>query len=291
MRTTFQELIDAGLIINIDQKPLRYLDIGLLPLLLRSNDRCHPGGFSLAILQRNSQAIGEGVALPEGQGGIPCFLEEPFRSRIRIHTHDVTRFNIMPDDSERQVPVDYPSPPFSTNFDLVLLDAHRFDTGDETPVSWEPERMVFAQLSIAFEYLTLGGIVVIRLGNPTHDQTVVILYILSRLFENIEVHKPISSHNHRGSFYAVALGFQKDTFKDTNFLHSVLETLRDCWWKATFGGQDGKGVNLGEWWEEIVKTDDLPELFGERLIQLTLPLWEIQSEGLKKYLIKNGVGI
>jgi 23S rRNA U2552 (ribose-2'-O)-methylase RlmE/FtsJ len=254
-----------------------------------SNERCHPGGFSLAMFQRNSEATGEGVALPESQGGIRCFLEEPMRSRIHIHTHDVTRFNLMPKDSEMHVPADYPPPPFSTKFDLILLDAHRFDTGDETIVSWEPVRMIFSQLSIAFEYLTVGGIVVIRLGNPTHDQTAAIMYILSRLFESIKVHKPISSHDHRKSFYTVASGFQKDTFENSNFLQSVLETFRDCWWKTTFGGQDGKGVNVGEWWEEIVRTEDLPELFGERLIQLSLPLWEIQTEGLKKYFGSNGI--
>jgi hypothetical protein len=192
----------------------------------------------------------------------------------------------MPKDSEMYVPLDYPPPPFSTKFDLVLLDAHRFDGVD---VSWEPERMVFSQLSIAFEYLTIGGIVAIRLGNPTHDKTVAILYILSCLFESVKTHKPTSSHDHRKSFYAVASGFQKDTVKNTDFLHSVLETLRDCWWETTFGGQDGKGANVGEWWEEIFQTDDLPQLFGEKLIQLSLPLWEIQSEGLKNYFIKNGM--
>ena len=203
MRDTFQELIDTKLIVNINKQSLKYLDIGFRFLKTHFDDRCHPGGFSLAILQHNKKAAGEGIALPEVQGGIPCLLIPVYRQRIRIYSHDVTRFNLSPNPIDKPVPPEYPAVPFSEDnkFDLVLLDAHRFETGNETPVAWEPQRMLLSQLIIAFEYTAIQGIVVIRLGNPQRDQTAAILYILSQLFQTVNVHKPISSHKHRGSFY------------------------------------------------------------------------------------------
>ena len=67
--------------------------------------------------------------------------------------------------------------------------------------------------------------------------------------------------------------------------------MRDRWWTATFGGEDGKGTDPLEWWEEIVPTGHLPSLFGEELLQLALPVWRTQVAGLEEYLTKNGINI
>ena len=67
--------------------------------------------------------------------------------------------------------------------------------------------------------------------------------------------------------------------------------MRNRWWTATFGGDDGKGINPVEWWEEIVVTDHLPSLFGEELFQLALPVWRTQVTGLQEHLTKNGINI
>lgn len=74
-------------------------------------------------------------------------------------------------------------------------------------------------------------------------------------------------------------------------LSSVINVLRVRWWDATFGGDEGKGTNPLEWWEEIVKTDHLPDLFGERLLELALPIWRTQIDGLEEYFIMNGISI
>jgi hypothetical protein len=58
-------------------------------------------------------------------------------------------------------------------------------------------------------------------------------------------------------------------------------------WEATFGGEDGKRINPGEWWDEIIPTDKLPELFGETLVALALPVWVTQIDGLKAYFAKH----
>ena len=243
----------------------------------------------MAILQRNWRATGEGIALPEIQGGSPCLLNSRYRRRIRIHNHDVTRYNFNLDDIENPVPDSYPALPFSTKFDLTILDAHRFESGNEILVAWEPQRMLISQLIIALEYTSVGGVIVIRLGNPHSDQTAAILYILKLLFHTVKAHKPTSSHNHRGSFYAVAGGFQKEMTKDRGLLKLVREVLCRKWWEATFGGEAGRGINPGEWWEEIVPTDKLPELFGETLVELALPIWATQIEGLRTYFTKHGI--
>jgi 23S rRNA U2552 (ribose-2'-O)-methylase RlmE/FtsJ len=292
MQLTFQELIETRLVVNINQETLNYLDVGYHSSRSYFDDRCNPGGFSLVILQSNENAKGEGIALPKSQGGIQCLLPPSCRPRIRIHSHDVTRYNLSPNPIDKPVPLEYTAVPFSesSKFDLVLLDAHRFETGNETPVGWEPQRMLLSQLIIAFEYTAADGVVIIRLGNPQRDQTAAVLYILSQLFQAVKIHKPVSSHQHRGSFYAVATGFQNDCTQ-TSLLRSVIKIMRDRWWEATFGGEDGKGINPLEWWEEIVLTDHLPTLFGEKLLQLALPVWKTQIAGLEEYFIKNGIDI
>ena len=148
--------------------------------------------------------------------------------------------------------------------------------------------MILSQLIIAFEFMALNGIVVIRLGNIQRDKTVATLYLLSLLFEKLNVLKPRSSHKHRGSFYAVAAGFQANV-KTSSVLLSIIQVLRKKWWEATFGGENGNGRNPDEWWTEIFSTEDLPNLFGERLIQLAMPVWLTQIEGMKSYFRQHGI--
>lgn len=244
------------------------------------DNRCHPGGFSYAILKRNSTAVGVGVALPESLGGIPCFLDHIARRRIQIHLHDVTRFDLSP--LGKKPLSKYNAIRFDGKFDLILLDAHRFETGNEIVVAWEPERMVLSQLIVALEYTAAQGTVVIRLGNIQRDKTVAILYLLSLLFRQVRVLKPRSSHTSRGSFYAVADGFQTNA-------GNISEVLRHRWWDSTFGGENKNGINPLEWWTEIFPTEELPELFGKKLIQLAMPVWVIQNEGMKSYFHKYGM--
>jgi hypothetical protein len=236
----------------------------------------------------NKNAIGEGVDLPEDQGGISCSLPTRYRSRIHIQTQDITRYNLHPN---KGVPNNdpYPSPPFSdTKFNLVLLHAHR--RSDTLKSNREPERMLLSQLILAFDYTAIDGIVVMRLGHPERDRTAAILYILGLLFEHVDVHKPMKSHEDRKTFYAVATGFQSHEVNNPEELYQITNILRNSWWEATFGGEDGKGTKLGEWWEEIVNTEQLPELFGTRLIQLALPVWKRQIQGLKRYFKKKRIG-
>jgi hypothetical protein len=146
--------------------------------------------------------------------------------------------------------------------------------------------MLLSQLIIALENIAVEGIVVIRLSNPQMDQTAAVLYILSFLFQTLKLLKPTGSHKHRGSFYAVAAGFQHGDTRDSS---SVTRIMRMQWWEATFGGEDGNGVDPAQWSEEIVPTDELPHLFGEKLVQLARPVWRTQTEGLKEYFTKNGI--
>jgi hypothetical protein len=215
-------------------------------------------------------------------------LAPEYRQRIDIHGNDVTRFNLAPG---KPVPQNYAEIPFSnsTDFDLVILDAHRFDSGGKNIVGWEPRRLLISELIISFEYAAKGGVIVIRLSNPDRDQTVAILYILDTLCQTVKLYKPETSHNHRGSFYAVASGFGTEMMGHKARVKAVTEILRGKWWEATFGGEDGKGINPGEWWDEIIATDKLPELFGETLVSLALPVWATQIDGLKAYFAKYGI--
>jgi hypothetical protein len=150
--------------------------------------------------------------------------------------------------------------------------------------------MILSQLIIAFEYMAINGIIVIRLGNIEWDRTVAVLYLLSLVFETVKVLKPQSSHDHRGLFYAVAAGFQVNVGNDPS-LSAIVQSLRlrMRWWEATFGGESGNGTNPMEWWRQIFSTADLPELFGKKLIRLAKPVWEIQTTEMKRYFRKHGI--
>ena len=169
------------------------------------DNRCHPRGLSYCLLRQNRTAIGQRIALPEEKGGIPYLLNYLYDAYILIHSHDVTPFDLSPMDKKSVFR--YDAIQFDTKLDFVILDAHRFDTGNET-VRWEPERMVLSQLIITFQYTVTNKTVVIRLGNIERNKTVATLYLLSLVFKTVKVLKPRRSHMHRGSFYAVASGFQ-----------------------------------------------------------------------------------
>ena len=69
----------------------------------------------------------------------------------------------------------------------------------------------------------------------------------------------------------------------------MIHILRTRWWEATFDGEEGNDINSIERWRGIFSTESLPELFGEKLIQLTMPVWDIQITGRKSYFQKNGI--
>ena len=116
------------------------------------------------------------------------------------------------------------------------------------------------------------------------------MYLLSLLFQTVKVLKPTSSHTHRASFYAVAAGFQAN-IESNSVLLSITHMLRMQWWEATFGGENENGINPLEWWREIFSTEDLPNLYGEKLIQLAMPVWAIQIEGMRSYFRKHGMNV
>jgi FtsJ-like methyltransferase len=292
MSKTFQEFTEANLIPNIDSETFLYLDIGYQILRFDFDRRCHPGGFTTAILDRNPKAKGHGIALPEDQGGTPSLVSRKHRQRITIPLHDVTNYNLSGPLRTESLPPRYIPLPFSTKFDLVILDAHRFGS-DETMRQFfqegGPTRMILSQLIIALESIAPKGILLMRLSLSQGDQMVAILYIFSLLFGTFSVHKPMWGHKGRGSFYAIADGFQGASLERAFVLpvERVLFVLRKYWWEASFGSGEDNWVN--EWWDEIVKSEGLPQLFGKRFITLITPVWETQIEGLKTHFRKHKV--
>jgi hypothetical protein len=290
MRQTFEEFIQLGLISNIDSDPFHHLDIGYHPNFAYLDYSCSPGGFTSAIFAHNRNARGEGIALPVEEGGAPLLLPQSFLKRIKIHHHHVTHFDLTGPNGAQILPPTYIPLPISTKFNLVILDAHRLNTGGQMLRKGETLRMKISQLLIAFQSTTPGGMVVIRLSLRSLDETVAIMYLLNLLFSNLNVHKPTIGHSSRGSFYAIAGGFQERS-SDTELLDHVVDILRKTWWEASFGKAelDDTVDNPYEWWQEFVKSEDLPQLFGHKFIELITPVWIKQRDGLKAHFEKHGV--
>ena len=243
----------------------------------------------MAILDHNPKARGHGIALPDEEGGLSSVLSDRHKTRITIHLHDVTHFDLSGPLRTDPIPAVYLPLPFRTKFNLIILDAHRFGTSPVDLEEGETTRMILSQLLIALESIATNGIILMRLSLRQGDQMVAILYLFSLLFRTVSVHKPVCGHKGRGSFYAVADGFQGTSLETALVLERILGVLRKQWWDASFGGEEGKGRWISEWWDEIVKSEDLPELFGTRYIDLITPVWETQLEGLKTHFQRNGV--
>jgi len=90
----------------------------------------------------------------------------------------------------------------------------------------------------------------------------------------------LTYYNQQSQWSPLNRGFQNNTIPSVTLLGSVMSTLRTKWWQATFGGEDRQGINPLEWWEDIVESERLPPLFGERLVELAAPMWITQIEGL-----------
>ena len=253
------------------------------------NRRCYPGGFTKAILKHNPKARGHGIALPEEEGGSSPLVSDQHKTRITVHLHDVTHFDLSGPFRTDPIPALYIPLPFRTKFNLVTLDAHRFGTPREGLEEGETTRMILSQLLIALESTAINGIILMRLSLGQGDQMVAILYMFSLLFRTLSVHKPVCGHKGRGSFYAVADGFQGTSFENARVLEKILVVLRKQWWDASFSGEEGRGRWIDEWWDEIVKSEELPKLFGMRFIELITPVWETQIIGLKTHFRKNKV--
>jgi hypothetical protein len=57
---------------------------------------CCPGGFSLYILSKNTNAYGVGLSLPVSSGGHSFLIEEDLQLHLDLHLADITTYQLGP---------------------------------------------------------------------------------------------------------------------------------------------------------------------------------------------------
>ncbi len=94
-------------------------------------------------------------------------------------------------------------------------------------------------------------------------------------FSRIELFKPAKKFAVRSSFYLVA----KDVRPNCELAKEAVIKWKEIWFMATFGGEEGTGVEIEDG-EEVVR--EVLDVFGERLIKLGRPIWKIQRDALHR---------
>ncbi|EIW83685.1 hypothetical protein CONPUDRAFT_49795, partial [Coniophora puteana RWD-64-598 SS2] len=280
MMGVLQEIDQATSCVPIT-KPLSFLDLG-----------CCPGAFTTYVLKNNYRARGVGVSLPPENGGHLSGIRENYMKRFQLIYANVTFYQLGPspiaDDRRLQdlpIPLQCLGDDDGVRYSLVLLDCHHLRKQVDY-VNWDYYRIVVSQLILGLSAARDGGTIVMKLSNPQRDIPAKILYLLSTLSTRLVLHKPARMHANRGTFYAVAKGVGRGA--EGSRLGEIVGELRSLWVELTYGGTEGTGRWMtSEDLNFIIKSEDLVDVFADRLIKLARSVWATQLEGLKRLLAKN----
>lgn len=280
-----------------DRGPINVLDLCMAP-----------GGFSASILERRPTAHISGLSLPLDNGGHKMFVLHGDRdSRINVKYLDITMLtadlyptsptSVRQDDTPL-IPTTHPSfnrlipntrPYYGTSpaFDLAICDGQVLRTHyPKPPNNTEPARLCCAQLVLALTRLKTGGTLVILLHKVDAWNSARLIQTVNSFSTGpVRLFKPERKHATRSSFYLVAKGVQPNH----PAAQKAVEMWRRTWLAATLrvSGVDDQETgedNLRGWcdWEEGEDVNEFLESFGERLIELGMPIWEIQANALAK---------
>lgn len=239
-----------------------------------------PGGYTASALKYNPTAIACGVTLPPAQGGHELLLQSP---RSSVMFLDITM--LAREFGVEEVPITHPEysnflddrPYLGQTFHLVFCDGQVLRTHQraEHREQHEALRLTVSQLILALHRIRPGGSLVMLLHKIEAWDTTELLYRFSH-FSSIQLFKPEKKHAIRSSFYLVA----KNVQPDTDAAKQAVEVWKRAWWQATFGGQNGTGgVKV---MPDKVYVQTILDKFGNELVGLGRPVWEIQANALSK---------
>ena len=243
-----------------------------------------PGGYSASALKYSPHARVSGLTLPHSLGGHQLLIND---SRVDVQYTDITM--LAAEYGVTDIPRDHPDVsnfsldrPWGTkSFDLVFCDGQVLRTHAPHIASYreqrEARRLTCSQLILAMQRIKPGGTLIMLLHKVEMWNTMKLLSIFDKISQ-IELLKPRRSHRTRGSFYLIAKNVQPD---QPEALVAINEWKED-WKNATFppsadeGEQDRTDVV-----EQDEEVSSLLASFGERLIELGGPVWEIQKNALR----------
>lgn len=249
-----------------------------------------PGGYTASVLKHSPNAVVCAFTLPLKLGGHAILLRKG--TPYEIMYGDITMLHnefgveeIPPNHSELSEFSDK-RPWFGKRFDLVFCDGQALRThephiADYRRQMWwmEAARLTASQLILAMQRIESGGTLIMLLHNLAAYRTVKLLHFFDQ-FAEIQAFKPLFTHRKRGTFYLIAKNVQPGHPEAV----AAINEWKGLWKKLTFPALDEDGrakpPEVASVSEREKKASDLLETFGERLIELGEPVWEIQKEAL-----------
>ncbi|MCJ1293213.1 hypothetical protein MMC34_004766 [Xylographa carneopallida] len=250
--------------------------------VIRVLDLCMaPGGYSAAALGINNGAVVCGISLPPSDGGHNLHLRSDRPARVECLFLDIAM--LANEFSATPVPHRHPEhmrfitdrPYFGQSFQLVFCDGQvlRTHTRPKHREDFEALRLTTSQLILALQRIDTGGTLIMLLHRVDSWQCIQLLYQFSQ-FAQIQLFKPQKKHALRSSFYLVAKNMQPDH----QAAQLAVQQWKDAWWRGTFGGAEGIGLVRELVSPNIMQT--ILDEFGDKLIDLARPVWQIQLEAL-----------
>ena len=249
-----------------------------------------PGGYSASALKHSSHACVSGITLPSSLGGHPIIIpygrHDP---RVEVRFADITM--LAAEYGVADIPENHPDflnfslrRPWATKlFDLVFCDGQVLRTHAPHIASYreqcEAGRLTCSQLILAMQRIKPGGTFIMLLHKVEMRKTMKLLSMFDKISE-IELFKPLTGHRTRSSFYLIAKNVQP---RQPEALVAINE-WKAAWKKATFPLPADEGNGKGPDFVEHVRSEvsSLLTSFGERLIELGEPVWQIQKDALRK---------
>ena len=239
-----------------------------------------PGGYTASALKYNPTATASGITLPRNKGGHFVLLKT---NRARVRFLDLTM--LACEFGVDKIPVTHPEhasfindrPYHGETYHLVFCDGQVLRTHQRAEFREKQEalRLTVSQLILALQRIRLNGTLVMLLHKIESWDTTELLYNFSR-FSSIELFKPKRLHAIRSSFYLVA----KNVQPNCDAVKEVIKIWKQAWWRATFGGQNGTGE--AKMLPDEGNVQMILDEFGNRLLELGRPIWDIQANALSK---------
>lgn len=247
---------------------------------LRVLDLCMaPGGYSASVLKLDPSAVIRGISLPIANGGHKLLLHRPWQ--LKCQFQDITMLaaecgiTSIPETHPEYAEFSMERPYAGESFELVFCDGQTLRMHQRAEYRrFEPTRLLTAQLILALQRIAEGGTLVMLLHKVEGLNTVLLLRQFGQ-FADLQLFKSKRKHAVRNSFYMVA----KDVRPNCEAAIEAVTRWKEEWWQRTFGVLDGDEMAREPLDEDGLR--GLLEEFGDRMIELARPIWEIQFEALK----------
>ena len=243
-----------------------------------------PGGYTWYFLKRSPNATVKGITLSTEEGGHPMYLPHGDADpRVHVIYMDITMLAVEFGTPIDDVPAQHPEGakfsadrPFSgETFELVICDGQALRTHQhERNREREALRLLTAQLIFGLNRMKPGGTLIVLLHKVDAWDNILLLQTFET-FSKIRLYKPKKIHATRSSFYLIAKAVQPESAQAIQ----AIEGWKADWWRSTFGGEAGTGLDKEEATENQV--EEVLDRYGARLMEIGTPIWNIQLEAMK----------